>query len=133
IIGLPMSTDFTGGTNVTLAVPEGTTTAQVREAVGQVGVEGMDPQAVTIVESTNQSGRHEMILRTGLTTTAAGGSGSFASDLATLVNGEVLNSDFVGPAIGADLRNGAIMAVLVSLALILVYVAWRFWPNWAVA
>ena len=28
---------------------------------------------------------------------------------------------------------GAIMAVLVALALTLVYVAWRFWPNWAVA
>ena len=37
IAGLPMSTDFTGGTNVTLAVPEGTTTTQVREAVAAVG------------------------------------------------------------------------------------------------
>lgn len=133
VIGLPMSTDFTGGTNVTLAVPEGTTTADVREAVAVVGVEGMDSQDVTIVESTSQSGRHEMIIRTGLTDTAAGGSGAFASDLADQVGGEVMSADFVGPAIGADLRLGAIMAVLVSLGLILVYVAWRFWPNWAVA
>src|SRR5690606_15589953 len=28
IVGLPMSTDFTGGTDVTLAVPDGTTSAQ---------------------------------------------------------------------------------------------------------
>jgi len=133
IAGLPMSTDFTGGTNVTLAVPEGTTTTQVREAVAAVGVEGMDAQDVTIVESTGQDGRHEMIIRTGLTGTAQGGSGAFGSDLAEEVGGEVLSADFVGPAIGADLRMGAIMAVLVALALILVYVAWRFWPNWAVA
>jgi len=133
VAGLPLSTDFTGGTNVMLVVPEGTTTAQVREAVAQVGVEGMDAQDVTIVESTGQSGRHEMIVRTGLTSTAEGGSGAFAADLAELVGGEVLTADFVGPAIGEDLRRGAIMAVLVSLALILVYVAWRFWPNWSVA
>jgi SecD/SecF fusion protein len=133
IAGLPMSTDFTGGTNVTLAVPEGTTSAQVREAVAQVGVEGMNAQDVTIVESTSQAGRHEMIIRTGLTATAEGGSGAFASDLADVVGGEVLNADFVGPAIGEDLRTGAIMAILVSLGLILLYVAWRFWPNWSVA
>ena len=133
IVGLPMSTDFTGGTNVTLTVPEGTTTTQVRDAVAVVGVEGMNAQDVTIVEATGQDGRHEMIIRTGLTGTAQGGSGSFAADLADQVGGEVLSADFVGPAIGADLRRGAIMAVLVSLALILVYVAWRFWPNWPVA
>ena len=31
------------------------------------------------------------------------------------------------------MRLGAIYAVLVALALILVYVAWRFWPTWIIA
>src|SRR5690606_40255583 len=46
--GLPMSTDFTGGTNVTISVPAGTTTAQVREAVGALAVEGLDTAVATI-------------------------------------------------------------------------------------
>jgi SecD/SecF fusion protein len=49
------------------------------------------------------------------------------------VGGESLSAEFVGPAVGADLRRGAVLAVLVALGLILVYVAWRFWPNWPVA
>jgi SecD/SecF fusion protein len=131
--GLPMSTDFTGGTNVLLAVPEGTATADVRAAIGELGVEGLDPAAATIVEATGPDGGSQMIVRTGLTSTELGGEGDFGARLADQVGGELLSADFVGPAIGADLRRGAVMAVLVSLALILVYVAWRFWPNWQVA
>ena len=38
----------------------------------------------------------------------------------------MLRSDTVGPAIGAELRRNTILAVLVGLALILVYMAFRF-------
>ncbi len=46
---------------------------------------------------------------------------------------DLLSADFVGPAVGSDLRQGAILAVLAALALIMLYVTWRFWPNWIVA
>ncbi len=36
----------------------------------------------------------------------------------------------VGPSVGASLRSGAVIAVILSLVLILAYTAWRFWPNW---
>ncbi|MDF1524156.1 MAG: protein translocase subunit SecF, partial [Trueperaceae bacterium] len=58
---------------------------------------------------------------------------TFPRLLAGALDAEMLSSDFVGPAVGADLRRGAVLAVLVALGLILVYVAWRFWPNWPVA
>jgi len=131
--GLPMSTDFTGGTNVLIAVPEGVSTSDVRTAVGELGVEGLDPAAATIVEATGPDGGRQVIVRTGLTATELGGEGDFGARLASAVGGELLSADFVGPAIGAELRRGAVNAVLVSLALILLYVAWRFWPNWQVA
>jgi SecD/SecF fusion protein len=35
--------------------------------------------------------------------------------------------------VGADLRGAAVSAVLVALGLILVYVGWRFWPNWVIS
>jgi len=131
--GLPMSTDFTGGTNVTIAVPDGVTTSDVREAVAGLEVEGLDPAAATIIEATGTEGSRQVLVRTGLTNTELGGEGDFGNRLAAAVGGELMSADFVGPAIGADLRRGAVNAVLVSLALILLYVAWRFWPNWQVA
>lgn len=131
--GLPMSTDFTGGTNVTISVPAGTTTAQVREAVGALEVEGLDPADATIVEATAADGTRQMIVRTALTSTELGGEGDFGARLAEAVGGELLSADFVGPAIGADLRRGAVMTVLVSILLVLAYITWRFWPNWQVA
>src|SRR5699024_2102664 len=56
----------------------------------------------------------------------------FPSDLGTALGATLLSADVVGPSIGADLRTGAIYAILVSLALILLYTAWRVWPNWPV-
>jgi SecD/SecF fusion protein len=60
-------------------------------------------------------------------------SGQFAQSLATALNAQVLSEDTVGPAIGSELRNSAFYAMLVAFGLILVYVAWRFWPNWIIA
>ncbi len=39
---------------------------------------------------------------------------------------EVRAVDIVGPRIGAELRSAAILAVLVTLVLILIYLSWRF-------
>ncbi len=46
---------------------------------------------------------------------------------------QVLTSETVGPAVGQELRRNAIMAVLVGLALILIYVAFRFDWTFGVA
>ena len=39
---------------------------------------------------------------------------------------EVRSVDRVGPRIGSELRNNAILAVLITLILILIYLSWRF-------
>ncbi len=131
--GLDLSTDFSGGTNITLAVSEETTTAQVREGLAALDIDGLDPENATIVEATDQAGAHQIIVRTALTDTELGGTGDLGPRLADEVGAELLQAEFVGPAIGADLRRGAVNAVLMSLGLILIYVGWRFWPTWGVA
>lgn len=134
VSGLDLSTDFTGGTNVLLRVSDTTTSADVRAAVDGLGLEGVSGQAATIVQVEDPTIEGNLIsVRSGLTEANQTGSEAFAGALATAIGGQVLSSDFVGPAVGADLRRGAFMAVLVALGLILVYVAWRFWPNWIVA
>ena len=50
-------------------------------------------------------------------------------DIATVVGEQgfrVDRSEAVGPRVGAELRRGAILAILVSFAITLVYLAWRF-------
>jgi SecD/SecF fusion protein len=66
-------------------------------------------------------------------TTSAEESGQFAQGLASALNAQVLSEDTVGPAIGSELRASAFIAMLIAFGLILVYVAWRFWPNWIIA
>src|SRR5262249_26041878 len=53
--------------------------------------------------------------------------GFYVSDVASL------SSEYVGPEVGADLRKKATLAVLWSLAGILVYLAFRFQLTWSVS
>ncbi len=132
-IGLRLSTDFTGGQSVLLRVPDGTQVADVRAVLETPDFERVSASATAIVEVDDPTISGQLLsVRVGLTESAEGAD-TFPTELANAVGGEVLSSDFVGPAIGADLRRGAVLAVLVAFGLILVYTAWRFWPNWTVA
>jgi len=132
-VGLRLSTDFTGGQSVLLRVPDGTQVADVRAVLETPDFERVSASATAIVEVDDPTIAGQLLsVRVGLTESAEGAD-TFPTQLATAVGGEVLSSDFVGPAIGADLRRGAVLAVLVAFGLILVYTAWRFWPNWTVA
>ncbi len=132
-LGLRLSTDFTGGQSVLLRVPDGTQAADVRALLDTPDFERVSSSATAIVEVDDPTIAGQLLsVRVGLTESAEGAD-TFPTQLATAVGGEVLSADFVGPAIGADLRRGAILAVLVAFGLILVYTSWRFWPNWTVA
>ena len=133
-MGLKLSTDFTGGTNVLMNTPAGTTVADVRNAIDELnyaGISGNNATVVKVIDNTLPG--NPMSVRVGLTQTGQQSADQFANDLASKLNGSLLQANYVGPAVGADLRQAAIMAVLVALGLILLYVAWRFWPNWIVA
>ena len=131
--GLRLSADFTGGTTALYRVSEETTVAEVRTALGGLDIEGLMADGASIVEVQDNTIEGRLIsVRAGLTETASG-SDQFPNELAAALEAELLSSDFIGPAVGADLRQGAVYAVLVALALILAYVGWRFWPTWIVA
>ncbi len=129
-VGLRLSTDFTGGTSVLLRVPAGTTVADLRAVLDGPEFTAVAGSGATIVEVIDPTIEGTLFtVRVGLTE----GAESFAFALAGAAGADVLSSEFVGPAVGADLRRGAVLAVLVALGLILVYVGWRFWPNWVIA
>ncbi|MEM6432222.1 MAG: protein translocase subunit SecF, partial [Deinococcota bacterium] len=134
--GLKLSTDFTGGTNVLYQIPPETTISDVRAAIDELAVPGITGTAATIQEveddTISSQGNNLVSVRVPVTESSGLGS-SFPTDLGSALGGELLQADFVGPAVGADLRTAAVTAILVSLGLILLYVGWRFWPNWVVA
>jgi SecD/SecF fusion protein len=131
--GVQLSTDFTGGTNLLLGIDDDLSSADVRSAIDGLGFEGIDGDAAVIVEVEDGTIDQRLIsVRVGLTETNET-SDTFPNALAQAVEADLLSADFVGPSVGADLRTGAILAVLVALGLILAYVGWRFWPNWIVA
>jgi SecD/SecF fusion protein len=130
---LNLSTDFTGGTNVLLTVDEGVSVPDVRAAIDQLAIPGLTGASATIQEVIDPTltGR-QISVRVGLTE-ERDAANLFPSQLASALGGDVLQADFVGPAVGEELRENAIYAVIVAFGLILIYVSWRFWPNWIVA
>ena len=150
---LNLSTDFTGGTSALYSVSEETTIDEVRTAITELGLPGVDGGSATVqevqdttistdaaaaagtdnAEGETAAGENKLLsVRIGVSEDS-GARGEFPNLLAERLNAELLQADFVGPSVGEDLRNGAVLAVLVSLGLILLYVGLRFWPNWIVA
>ncbi len=125
---LNASTDFTGGISAVYNLPAASTVSQVRETVDNL--EGVLGTSATIVEMESADlDVHQFGIRL-----SAGEDGAIDSQiptrLADALGAELVSADVVGPSVGADLRTGAVMAVILSLVLILGYTAWRFWPNW---
>ena len=131
--GLNLSTDFTGGSDILLSVPDTVNVSDVRSGIDQLGVAGISGSGATVqeVQDTTIAGK-EISVRVGQTQNEAD-SGTLGTRLAAVVGGQVLQNNFVGPSVGEDLRQNAILAAIVAVVLILIYVAWRFWPNWIVA
>ncbi len=131
--GLNLSTDFTEGSDILLSVPEATTVSDVRSAIDGLNMPGITGGEATVqeVQDSTIDGK-EISVRIGLTENGNEGN-TFASNLAGAVGGELLQNNFVGPSVGEDLRRGAVLAAIVANILILIYVVWRFWPNWIVA
>ena len=148
--GLDLSVDFTGGTTALYQVDENRSVNDVRTAIDALGLAGLsgsgalvqevqDPTISSVgaapdaaTDATPALANTKLIsVRTGVSENEA--SDQFSSALAQSLNARLLSADFVGPSVGSDLRQGAVYALLVALALILVYVTWRFWPNWIIA
>ena len=115
------SIDFTGGTLLDVGFSQPVDVADVRSAAERAGITGAEIQMV--------EGGREAILRIGTdqspdnafialrTQMDADGSG---------VDVELRRTETVGPKVGDELEQKAAMAVLWSLMLILIYIAWRF-------
>ncbi|MFQ5746993.1 MAG: protein translocase subunit SecF [Gemmatimonadota bacterium] len=128
--GFVVGVDFTGGTLVQVKFAKPTSVAEIRDAIAAAGLTGAQIQ--------NFESEDEYLIRVGLFQ-EEGGQGVSAEVGAALAAAygadgyEVQRTAGVGPKVGSELRRMATIAILMSFALTLVYLAFRFEWRFGVA
>ncbi len=119
--GLNPGIDFAGGTIVQVKFQKPTPTEAIRNALKPIQLENsiiqqFNPQESVIRTAESTSDLKGLSARIEEALSNAYGKGSF----------EVRRIEVVGPKVGKDLTNKAILAIVFSWIAMLIYVAWRF-------
>jgi SecD/SecF fusion protein len=120
IRGLNFGIEFIGGTSITFQNTGDITTEQVRDAFNNAG----EPDAV--IQTTETNGQKGFLVRT--TTTSPEEAANHASTVATALglSNESYQVETIGPDWGASVIQSSLIAFLVSILLIIIYIAIRF-------
>ena len=128
IRGYTYSIEFTGGTLTQVEFTQPTDAAEVRAALSEVGLSG--------VEIASFGSDREYVLRaqdeslveeqSEEATTVANRIVAALDDRFGADAYEVIRTEAVGPRVGDELRQQAVIALLIAFGLTLVYLAWRF-------
>lgn len=125
--GLNLGIDFAGGTVVQVRFKQETTTEKLRTALDSIKLGN------SIIQ---QFSAQEMVIRTAESTSDLKGLSTRIEDALnqTYTKGdfEIRRVEVVGPKVGKDLTNKAIMAIVFSWIGMLIYIAWRFEFRYAV-
>src|SRR5439155_4327238 len=126
IRGLNLGIDFKGGTQVTFKTPTYTSLSRVRDQAAAIGqrngqIQGRGP-------SHGDSYKSFQIRTKSLT---AKDQDTLTNDLQQRLNAEKLGTKNVSSSFGKQIRNAAILAILVSLLLIVIYITLRFGYKFA--
>ena len=125
IKGLNWGLDFTGGTLVELSYPNGAEIDSIRDTLRSEGFEG--------AQVANFGSNKEVLIKLPGTI-----SDSLGSEIISLLKKQNLNEDidlrrieYVGPQIGDELRDDGGTAMLIALAFMMLYIAFRFQSRFA--
>ena len=124
-----MGIDFAGGTSIQVKFEQPVNLGTVRQALNQGGVRDSEPQQFA-------DGRSVMIRLKRDTGMEAGKAQQVEEALRAGMKDNpftVEASTEVGPAIGRELQKKALLAIAISLAGIVAYIAWRFEFRFGVA
>ena len=122
--------DFTGGSIVQVEFRQPTTVDQIRSATAAAGASGW--------QITRFGAEDEFVIRLPTFNQEAGADASqrVSEALSTQFGADAFNivrTEAVGPTVGAELQQRALLAILVSFLLTLVYIAFRFEWRFGVA
>ena len=128
IRGLKSSIEFTGGTLMQVEFKQPPNPSAVRSTLIDGGIHGAEIQEF--------GSNREFTIRAqdrALVASQAAGAESTARDVERLLterfgagNFTIVRTEAIGPRVGAELRRGAIYAVLASFLITLIYLAFRF-------
>ena len=124
-----MGIDFAGGTSVQVRFERPVDLGDVRAALNGGGIRDSEPQQFA-------DGRNVMIRLKRGTETETGKAQQVQTALRAGLKDNpfiVESSSEVGPAIGKELQKKALLAIAISLAGIVAYIAWRFEFRFGVA
>ena len=117
--------DFNGGTLVELSYPNGADINSIRDSLRSEGFDG--------AQVANFGSNQEVLIKLPGTI-----NDSLGSEIVTLLKKENLNEDidlrrieYVGPQIGSELRDDGGTAMLIALAFMMLYIAFRFQSRFA--
>ncbi len=116
------SVDFAGGTQILLKFEKPMSSVDLKDILDQGGWQGatmreFSPQEILVRVKEYESDAKGLAERIKETINAA-----LTDNTVT-----ILQSDAVGPGVGAELRWKSIRAIVIALLLMLAYVAYRFW------
>jgi SecD/SecF fusion protein len=117
--GPDLGIDFTGGHVYQMKMQSAADVGSIRARLEPLGI---DPK----VQSLGGVNGNEVLIYTQLT---ANDSAQREGVLAALKGGELVREETVGPTVGADLKKSALIAILLSLILMVLYVWFRFGAN----
>ncbi len=120
IKGMQFGIEFVGGTSIAFHDTEQVSTEQMREAFAEAG----EPDAV--IQTTSSDGNKGFLVRT--TTTSAADAQAHAQQVVNKLNltTESFEVTTIGPDWGQSVIHASLIAFLVSLLLIIAYIAIRF-------
>jgi len=128
--GLNLGIDFRGGTQVTFTTPQPVSLEVVRDEAGRIGHADAQIQGRGAASGPSGDAYRDFSLRTeSLTTSEAQ---SFQSSLTRAVNAEAFGVKNVSASFGRQIARGAVLAIIVSLLLIVLYISARFQWKFAV-
>jgi preprotein translocase subunit SecF len=135
ISGFNYSIEFTGGTLMQVGFKQPPDVAQVRSALTQGGVPGVEIA---------RFGTNELVIRAQESSSVerqqSGGAETVATQIRATLDKlfgaggyDVVRTEAVGPRVGDELRRQAATATLIAFGLTLIYLAWRFEWRFALA
>lgn len=117
--GVNFGIDFAGGTVIQIKFSKAAPADAIRKAFAGISVEDAIIQEIgenEVIVRTNQSMTKELQEKVEGAMAGQFGAGQF----------EIRRIEFVGPKVGKDLTNKAILAIIFSWIGMLIYIAWRF-------
>ncbi|MDD5087894.1 MAG: protein translocase subunit SecF, partial [bacterium] len=128
IRGPNLSIDFTGGLDMQVRFQQDVTVSQVRSALS-----GLNVGEVKTIAGLGQV--EDILIRTKVTGSSEETQQKVEAALRESFPGntfEVRNTAVVGPRVGRELRNSAIISGVLAVLLLLIYISWRFRFEFAI-